>query len=261
MRIALTIACAVACGALIHAEHARRATLRVIAKLVASTAFVAIGTAAFEVGHDPARVHYAQTIFLGLVLGAIGDVALLGHSSRAFLAGLGAFLLGHLAYVVAIGAVVEPPAPGSPARARSRPCRSIAGAVALALLWPRLGRDARAGDRVRARDRHDGVAALAAWRDGRAARAAADAPGRRRRCCSSSRTSRSRETSSSAPRFVNKLWGLPAYYAGQLLIAWSLAGLCADRLLLLLAAALAALLLRRGRACAPPSSSPSSCDP
>ena len=25
--------------------------------------------------------------------------------------------------------------------------------------------------------------------------------------------------------FVNRLWGLPAYYAGQLLIAWTLIGL------------------------------------
>lgn len=44
---------------------------------------------------------YGRWIMVGLVLGAIGDVALLGDSSRPFLAGLTAFLLGHLAYGVA----------------------------------------------------------------------------------------------------------------------------------------------------------------
>ena len=37
----------------------------------------------------------------GIALSVVGDVALLGASKRAFLVGLGAFLLAHLAYVVA----------------------------------------------------------------------------------------------------------------------------------------------------------------
>jgi uncharacterized membrane protein YhhN len=40
-------------------------------------------------------------LLAGLVLGLLGDVALLGSSERRFLAGLSAFLLGHLAYVAA----------------------------------------------------------------------------------------------------------------------------------------------------------------
>ncbi len=47
----------------------------------------------------------ADSVRLWLVVGAcfglIGDVALLGQSSTSFLAGLGAFAIGHLAYVAA----------------------------------------------------------------------------------------------------------------------------------------------------------------
>jgi len=35
------------------------------------------------------------------VLSAVGDVALLWDSNRAFMVGLGAFLLAHIAYVIA----------------------------------------------------------------------------------------------------------------------------------------------------------------
>jgi uncharacterized membrane protein YhhN len=44
---------------------------------------------------------YGQVLTVGLVLAAIGDVLLIPASKRAFLFGLGAFLLGHLAYALA----------------------------------------------------------------------------------------------------------------------------------------------------------------
>ena len=40
-------------------------------------------------------------LLAAIALGAVGDVLLLGESEPRFLGGLGAFLLGHLAYVVA----------------------------------------------------------------------------------------------------------------------------------------------------------------
>jgi uncharacterized membrane protein YhhN len=46
-------------------------------------------------------VPYGQFLLLGLVLCLVGDVALLGRTDRAFLIGLVAFLLGHLAYIAA----------------------------------------------------------------------------------------------------------------------------------------------------------------
>jgi len=50
---------------------------------------------------------YARFVAAGFVLSLIGDVALLGSGNRAFIIGLAAFLLGHVAYVIAfIGAAV-----------------------------------------------------------------------------------------------------------------------------------------------------------
>lgn len=44
---------------------------------------------------------YAQWIVAGIVLSVVGDVALLSPSNRAFIIGLAAFLLAHIAYVIA----------------------------------------------------------------------------------------------------------------------------------------------------------------
>ena len=44
---------------------------------------------------------FARWIAAGIVLSAVGDVALLWDSNRAFMVGLGAFLLAHIAYVIA----------------------------------------------------------------------------------------------------------------------------------------------------------------
>ncbi len=67
-----------------------------IAKVIASTAFVAL---AIHVG--ALRSVYGRIIVLGLVFGWCGDVLLIGTSTNAFLAGLAAFLLAHLAYIAA----------------------------------------------------------------------------------------------------------------------------------------------------------------
>jgi uncharacterized membrane protein YhhN len=44
---------------------------------------------------------FAGLIWAGILLSVVGDVALLWQSKRAFLVGLAAFLLAHLAYVIA----------------------------------------------------------------------------------------------------------------------------------------------------------------
>jgi uncharacterized membrane protein YhhN len=66
------------------------------AKLIASTAFVAV---AFQAG--ALRSSYGRIILLGLVFSWFGDTFLLGQSRRFFLLGLGAFLLAHIAYITA----------------------------------------------------------------------------------------------------------------------------------------------------------------
>lgn len=66
------------------------------AKVLASLGFLVL---AFQCGAT--RTRYGQLLFLGLVLSAFGDVFLIGTSTAFFLAGLGAFLLAHLAYTAA----------------------------------------------------------------------------------------------------------------------------------------------------------------
>ena len=51
------------------------------------------------------RPHYGWPIIAGLVLCWVGDLALALRSQRAFLVGLVAFLLGHVAYIVAFSRV------------------------------------------------------------------------------------------------------------------------------------------------------------
>lgn len=69
-----------------------------VAKILASSAFlaVAIGAGAF-------RSNYGKIVFAGLVFSWFGDMFLLGASQELFLAGLASFLLGHVAYIVAFG--------------------------------------------------------------------------------------------------------------------------------------------------------------
>ena len=225
--IALTFGCVAACVLLVVAEWRAMATLRIASKLAASAAFVAVGGQALGIGHAvgqaPGRAAFAGAIFAGLVLGAIGDACLLSAGKRWFLAGLVAFLLGHLAYVAGI-AMIEP---------AGRWCGDAgwlavvpvgAGLAALAALWPRLGSLRLPVIAYVATISMMVVAAIAAARG-----AALPDPNRGRLVVgagvffvSDLAVARDRFV---AHGFANKLWGLPAYYAGQLLLAWSVAGL------------------------------------
>ncbi|MDX2089999.1 MAG: lysoplasmalogenase, partial [Kofleriaceae bacterium] len=138
MTAALTYACAACAGLLVSAEYMRTGWLRIASKLAASIAFVLLGFEAFHVGHDVVRVAFAQWIFLGLVLGAVGDTALLGASNKAFLVGLVAFLGGHIAYVLAAAQLIGP-ADWLGFAGVWAPLPVVAGAIALAMLWPKLG--------------------------------------------------------------------------------------------------------------------------
>lgn len=65
------------------------------AKPIASLGFLLVLSEPLEPGTR------TVLIVIGLVLGAVGDVALMGRSDVAFLAGLASFLFGHVAYLVA----------------------------------------------------------------------------------------------------------------------------------------------------------------
>jgi len=85
-----------ACGLLVGARSLGQPELAALAKLVASSGFIAVA-----VFSDAGRSRYGRIILLGLAFSWFGDMFLLGKSERFFLAGLGSFLLAHVAYVFA----------------------------------------------------------------------------------------------------------------------------------------------------------------
>ena len=78
------------------ASEERSDSLRRIAKPVASLCFIATAIAAGALDSS-----YGIWVLVALLLSAVGDVALLGSGTPAFLGGLVSFLLGHVAYTVA----------------------------------------------------------------------------------------------------------------------------------------------------------------
>lgn len=206
-----TIVSAIACGVLVFAEWRRDARLRIVAKTIASLAFVAVAI----VGMRDST--YARWILAGLVLGTVGDLALLGRRNQSFLVGLGAFLLGHLSYVVACGEVRSPLDWLADAHAFSL-IPILVALVALRWLWPRLGsmRIPVIGYMM----------AIVAMMIGAIAVAHASLLPTRTCLVAGAALFFASDLAVARDKFVeasftNRAWGLPAYYAGQLLIAWS----------------------------------------
>ena len=97
--------CIVCTRVLVWAEVNHQATARVVSKTIAAFAFIAyaITMGATNAGSPGLWVIGA------LVLSMLGDLALLSREKRPFLAGIGAFLLGHVAYIGAFASLgVDP---------------------------------------------------------------------------------------------------------------------------------------------------------
>ncbi len=78
---------------LLHAQKSGNTKLEWVVKPAASVTFVVTGFLQGGMGSTFGRV-----VVAGLCLAALGDVLLIPKDKRAFLAGLVAFLLGHVAY-------------------------------------------------------------------------------------------------------------------------------------------------------------------
>lgn len=103
--IAGTVFTMLAAAVLVVTRWHGRHTAAAIAKVVASCGFLAT---AYAAGALTAGA-YGFWIVAGLVLGWFGDVFLLARSSkRLFLMGLVSFLLGHVAYIIAMLAIGAP---------------------------------------------------------------------------------------------------------------------------------------------------------
>lgn len=199
-------------AALLLAERGGLARLRAVAKPVASLGFLIAALGFGALGSS-----YGAIVLAGLVLGALGDVLLLGAGKPFFVAGLVSFLLGHLAYAFAFARLPLSVAHGAAA--------ALVLAVVLAIvgrwIWPHAP-EMRAPIGVY-------MAVIAAMCAAAIAAGGAGAPaaipaGAVLFAISDLSVVRDRFIS---PGFANRAWGLPLYYLAQLLIASSVAGVTA----------------------------------
>ena len=202
--------CLAACVLLLFAEWRKRSRMRLATKSLASLAFVGVGAVNFASGStNPAHI----ALLIGLCFGAAGDVALALPEQRWFTRGLVAFLCGHLAYVLAFSTWTPP-------RAWLQP-RAVVPlllvVLCMAWLWRRLGRRRWV---VSVYAVISGTLVTGALATLFAAPGGVAAAGALLFVFSDLAVARQRFV---APSFWNKLWGLPCYYAAQLLIAWEMA--------------------------------------
>ncbi len=176
-----------------------------VAKPLASTGFLGTALAAGALGST-----YGRVLFVALVFCWLGDVLLIPKDKRSFLAGLVAFLLGH---VILIGAfALRGLAPSGAALA----ALGVIPAAFLALRWlqPHVSDSMRTPVRAY-------VVAISLMVVAGAAASAAGAGawvlvGALLFFVSDLAVARERFV---APGFANRLWGLPLYYAATVLLA------------------------------------------
>lgn len=219
---ALTAVCGLALAALLVAERRRSQAGKYLSKPTASLAFILVALVGGTLAGDGAA--YGRWIVAGLVLGAGGDVALMFTGKRAFMIGLVLFLLGHVAYIVAC-AQLTPPADWTSAYAA---LPVLAGLGALCYLWPHLGSMKGPVIAYVVTITLMVVAAIAVFRAAPTTASPFSADQSRLLLVGAvlffaSDLFVAREKFVE-PGFANRGLGLPAYYAGQLLFAWSTIG-------------------------------------
>jgi uncharacterized membrane protein YhhN len=94
--IAFPVVCIVGCAALVASHWMESREAAVLAKLIASSSFVA-----FAISLGATRTIFGRLVLAGLSLSWLGDMLLLGTTHGAFLSGLVAFLIAHVMYISA----------------------------------------------------------------------------------------------------------------------------------------------------------------
>jgi uncharacterized membrane protein YhhN len=179
-----------------------------VTKPVASVAFVAVALARGAWGST-----FGQLVLAALVLSVLGDVLLIPRRKDTFLAGLVAFLLGHVAYCAAFVACGLDGA--------------VAGMTAVAALAVSGGVGAWLLRRVEPKMKGPVVAYMAVLSTMVVLAAGARAAGAPLLLPVAAVMFYASDLAVALDRFVghsftNKLWGLPLYYGAQLLFALSL---------------------------------------
>ncbi len=204
------VLCALSVLGLLVAEKNENAPLKRIFKPAASLSFIFAGVAAGAL-----ETAFGQAVLAGLILCALGDVLLIPKSKKVFLAGMGAFAAGHAAYFAAFligGAVLSPAAIAA---------FLLMGALAAGLLiWLRDGLGAMAIP-VAVYSLVISVmvaAGVAHWSAAQSADSASLALAAIGFALSDVSVARDRFGKGG---FINRLWGLPLYFAAQCLFAIS----------------------------------------
>ncbi len=206
MTPALLAIATVAVAATLACER-RLPALEWVSKPLASACFIAL---ALHCGALDSA--FGRWLLAGLVLCTAGDVFLIAHHDKAFLAGLSSFLLGHLLYVVAFLQL--------PLNLTAM-LVSLAPAIALAVfslrwLWPHLPENMQLAVLA-----YIGVIcsmllmAGSTWGSGPGLLVLMGAWGF---AISDLAVARNQFVQ---PGFSNRLWGLPLYFGSQLLLAYS----------------------------------------
>lgn len=194
-------------------RHRGQPRLVAVTKALASAGFVAVG---FLLA--PADPAFALVVRVGLVLSLVGDLFLVGTARRWVLCGLAAFLLAHLLFAgaaahlwlaapqrAALALLVGLPAgvaawrwivPHGGEIQRAVAAYLVTVSLSLTALLGACAADPQAPGRLLV-----GAAGALLW--------VSDLAVARQRLMVDS--------------IWNRVWGLPCYYAGQLLLAWSLA--------------------------------------
>ena len=212
LAVGLTV---VALIALLLAQRGEHRAAIWIAKPLASSGFVAVALAAGAFHKIGAGDLYALALLAGLVLAWWGDVLLIPRDRPGvFRGGLLAFLLGHIAYGLAFASL------GIDWRAAGVAGLLLLMPALIVLRWLKNGVPQELKGPVRAYVFV--ISAMLVIAIGAVARGADPliALGAGLFYISDLAVARDRFV---APGFVNAAWGLPCYYAGQLVLALTLA--------------------------------------
>ena len=207
--ISILLAAACLAGALVSVlgEWRRSDPIRSAAKVAASTAFIAIAAI-----NGAAASFYGRAILAALVFSWVGDVLLLSARNSFLTAGIAAFLLSHFSFAAAFMSL----AADLTALAAALLIMSAFGAVMLRWLWPHLDKfyGLAVPVYVLAIVVMTSLAAAVSVASGSYAALAAAIIF----TVSDIAVARDRFVMRS---IVNKAWGLPLYYAAQIVFAVS----------------------------------------
>lgn len=203
--IILAVAAVAVVGTLVSEARLPRAEW--LFKPLASACFIALAVSAGAAGSD-----YGRLLLIGLILCMAGDVLLIARSDRAFIAGLASFLLGHLLYAAAF---LQLPLNLTAMLLGLPPVIALA-VISLRWLWPHLP----AGMQLPVLAYIGVICTMllmagSTWGTGPGLIILLGAWGF---ALSDLAVARNQFIK---PDLRNRLWGIPLYFASQLLLAWS----------------------------------------